>query len=76
MDIKTLKKAGLAQEDLLIAFNTIIRPTLEYAAPTFHSMLMKEMSEEIENIQKRSCKIIFGWDCKFRSLVVLKELSY
>ena len=28
-----------------------------------------EMGEELESIQKRACKLIFGWDVKYRELV-------
>ena len=54
---------------MLKCFNTLIRPTLEYAAPTFHPMLTGEMEEEIERIQKRACRIIFGWEKEYGDLV-------
>ena len=67
--LRHLKKSGMEQSDLLKIFETIIRPTLEYASPTYHPMLNKEMSDQIENIQRRACKIIFGWDSNYSTLL-------
>ena len=67
--LRNVKRAGMQPTDLLKIFNTCIRPCLEYVAPVFHPMLTKEMSNEIENIQKRACKIIFGWNSSYSRLV-------
>ena len=50
-------------------FNVIIRLVLEYAAPTFHSMLSNEQTSAIERVQKQATKIIFGWDCEYQDLI-------
>ena len=63
------KKAGMGKVDLLKIFNVFIRPILEFAAPTFHPMLNNTMKDEIELIQKRACKMIFGWDSSYDVLV-------
>ena len=52
--LRHVKRAGLGQSDLLRTFNTLIRPTLEYAAPTYHPMLTAELRDRIEYIQKLS----------------------
>ena len=67
--LRHVKKAGMGESDLLKIFNSIIRPTLEYAVPTFHPMLTAELSDMIEAIQKRACKIIYGWDSDYDVLV-------
>ena len=67
--LRHLKRAGMSSADLLKVFNCIIRPVLEYAASTYHSMLTIEQSTEIERVQKRACKLIFGWDSSYNSLV-------
>ena len=64
-----MKRAGIQANDLLKIFNTCIRPSLEYVAPTFPSMLTKEQTEKIENVQKRASKIIFGWNADYNELV-------
>ena len=67
--LRHVKKAGLGEEDLLRTFNTLVRPSLEYAAPTFHPMLNAEMSITIEQIQKRASKLIFGWDSSYETII-------
>ena len=67
--LRHVKKAGLKQSDLLKTFNSVIRPTLEYAAPTFHPMLTLEQRDKIEQVQKRASKIIFGWDSNYDELI-------
>ena len=37
--------------------------------PTYGPMLTKEMSDELESIQKRACKLIFGWDSSYKELL-------
>ena len=67
--LRHLKRAGLEVDDMLKLFNTIIRPTVEFAAPTYHPMLNVKMTKEIEGIQKRASKIIFGWDSSYADLI-------
>ena len=73
--LRNVKRAGMGESDMLKIFNTCIRPTLDYLAPTFHSMLTKEMSEEIERIQKRACKMIFGWNSSYSDLVKNEKIE-
>ena len=67
-----MKRAWLGESDLLRTFNTVIRPTLEYAVPTYHPMLTAELRDQIESTQKRTSKLIFGWD--HRARVALERL--
>ena len=67
--LRHVKKSGFGTEDLLKVFNTIVRSTLEYAVPTYHPMLTGELRDSIERIQKQACKIIFGWDSDYDTLV-------
>ena len=67
--LRHVKRAGLGEEYLLRTFNTIVRPTLEYAAPTFHPMLNAELTDKIERIQKRASKLIFGWDSDYDEVI-------
>ena len=67
--LRHCKKAGLCKDDLLNVFNVFIRPLLEYAAPTFHPMLNGYLKDQIEQIQKRACKMIFGWQSSYDQLV-------
>ena len=73
--LRHVKAAGLCQSDLLKIYQTVIRPTLEYAVPTYHPMLTKEMCEEIESVQRRACKLIFGWDSNYDKLLEDKKIE-
>ena len=66
--LRHCKKAGLSKDDLLKVFYVFIRPLLEYAAPTFHPMLNNYLRDQIEQIQKRACKLVFGWDSSYDKL--------
>ena len=46
-----------------------MRPTLEYAVPTYHPMLSAELSDRIESIQKRASKMIFGWGSSYDQII-------
>ena len=65
----SVKRAGLGEEDLLRTWNTMIRPTLEYAVPTYHPMLTAEMRDQIESVQKRASKMIFGWHTHYDEII-------
>ena len=67
--LRHLKQAGLGCDGLLKIFNYVIRPTLEYACPTFHPMLSTGMRDKIEYTQKRASKLIFGWNSNYDELV-------
>ncbi len=53
----TAKKADLPCDVLVQVYLTFIRPVLEYASPVWGG-LPKGLSEELERIQKRCCRII------------------
>ena len=57
--IRLLKRAGIAHDDIVLVFFSIIRSVLEYGAEVWHPGLNKKQTEKIEYIQKRVMKIIF-----------------
>ena len=66
----------MEEVDLLTIFNTVIRPTLEYAVPTYHPMMLKqEMAEDFEQIQKRASKIIFGWNSHYKDIIAAGKME-
>ena len=56
-----LKRSGVGIEDLKCIYCSVIRPLLEYACPVWHSSITKLQSQDIENIQKRVLRTIYGW---------------
>ena len=58
--LRFLKRAGLTQADLIFLYKSILRPSIEFAAVVYHSLLTKTQSQNIERMQMRAMKVIFG----------------
>ena len=58
--LSKLKQFGLTEEELLTAWNVVLRPITEYAAPLWHSGLTAAESNRLENLQKRAIGFILG----------------
>ena len=58
--INKFKNVGLQKEELLTAWQSILRPITEYAVPLWHPGLTEYDSERIEMLQKRALAIILG----------------
>ncbi len=55
-----LKRSGVSQQDLVKLYKSMIRSVTEYAAPVWHSSLPVYLSKEIERIQRRALRTIYG----------------
>jgi hypothetical protein len=60
--LKLLKRAGISSDDLLYYYKSVIRPVTEYACFVWHSCLTKDQSAQLETIQRRAVRLIFGKD--------------
>jgi hypothetical protein len=49
-------------DDLLYYYQSVVRPVAEYACVVWHTSLTKGQTKQLENIQRRAIKIIFGND--------------
>ena len=58
--LSRLRKKGLSTDRLLRAYKCLIRPTVEYASPAWHSLLSAEQSDRIERQQIQALKNIYG----------------
>ena len=58
--MRHLKMAGMTRSKLLFIYKATVRPTVEFASNTFHCMLSKQQAAELERLQLRAMKIIFG----------------
>ena len=56
--LRCLKRSGLSSSELVTIFITMIRSVLEYACPVWSTCLTKELSDDLESIQERACRII------------------
>ena len=53
-----LKRANVPFADIISFYRTCIRPILKYCAPVFHHGLPAYLSDDLENIQRRTLSII------------------
>ena len=61
----TLKRFGFNTHELIMLINVYrgyIRPITEYADVIWHSSLTLKQSQTLESIQRRTCKIMFGFE--------------
>ena len=58
--LSRLRKKGLPEQDLIRAYKCLIRPTMEYASPAWHSMLSATQAADLERQQSQSLRNIFG----------------
>ena len=60
--LSTLRQFNADQDDLRAIYISFIRPTLEYCSQLWHPGLTKQLSDDIERVQKRACRMIIGHD--------------
>ena len=64
--VRHLKAAGVPNEDIIKVYTATIRSSIEYASAVYHTMLTTSQSEEIERMQRRCLKIIYGFRVSYR----------
>ena len=67
--LRHLKRSRMRQENLLQVYKAVVRPVLDFAAVAYHSILTKRQAEEIERLQLRSMKIVFGDTVSYRTVI-------
>ena len=55
--------------DLLKLYCSLVRSSLEYSSVTYSSMLTQYQSNQLENIQKRCLRCMFGWTKSYAELL-------
>ena len=73
--LRQLKRSGMGQLDLLCVYKSVLRPVIEFACVTYGPMLTREMSEEIEKLQLRVMKIIYGVTVSYGTVLRETELE-
>ena len=72
--IRHLKRAGLKNNVLVKVYCSMLRPLLEYSGNVFISMLTCKQNLMLENCQRKTLKIIFGYDWKYEELLEFSGL--
>jgi hypothetical protein len=73
--VRNLMKAGWNKHDVCKLYKTVVLSTLEYLSPVYHSLLSVAQEKQLENMQKKSLKMIFGWDLQYEDLLVAAGLE-
>jgi hypothetical protein len=68
--VRLLKRAGVADTDLVTFYSTCVRTVLEYACPAWFYSTTEYLREQIESIQRRIMRIIFP-DTSYRDALYL-----
>ncbi len=81
--LKMLKRFGFTKDELITVYKGYIRPLLEYADVAWHSSLTIKQAKSIEQVQRRACRIVLGFnftsyssalgDCGIDSLATRRE---
>ena len=66
---------GLTEEKLVRTYKTLIRPSVEYVAPAWHSMLTAAQASTIEQQQILALKNIFGYNLSAKKLRSKTEIN-
>lgn len=56
--LRTLKKNGVSEENLVLLYTCKIRSAVTYAAPAWFPIIGVTLREKIERLQKRACKFM------------------
>ena len=48
---------------------SVIRSCLEYSSPVYHSQLNQHQKNQLEKVQKRSLRLIYGYDKTYEDLL-------
>ena len=67
--MRHLKRSGMEREDLLSIYKSVMRPTIDFASVSYNSLLTKEQSLNIERLQMKSMKIIYGENVAYSTVI-------
>ena len=68
-------RSGITKERLRDIYCAVTRSILEYSSNVYHSQLNKSQSKQLERIQKRCLKAIYGYDYNYEELLRLANLD-
>ena len=73
--LRHLKRSGMSPSDLLFIYLSILRPVLDFAAPTYHSLLTATQTETLEALQRKALKIVYGNDLSYRESLAVANIT-
>ena len=73
--LRHLKKSGMTTSDLLFVFTTMLRPVLDFAVPTYHPLLSIGQSRNIEALQKKALRVVYGPNQRYEEALAIANLT-
>ena len=64
-----LKSAKMTEDELLQVYSTVVHPSVEFCAASYHSMLTIGQAQRLENLQKKTLKMIYGYHLSYDQLL-------
>ena len=72
---RKLRAASMAKADLLTTYKAVLRPIIEFASPTYGPMLNSKISIEVEQLQLRAMKIVYGNTVSYGTVLEMTNLE-
>ena len=72
--VRHLVQSGVPSADVVSVYASVIRPVIEYVTPAFASLLTKGQCYELEKMQQRVLKTIFGFQKTYREAMEIAGL--
>ena len=66
--LRHLKHNGFTEKELAIVYRTIILPVLDYWCVVYHPMITDKQDQQIERLQARALKNIYGYKMKYSDM--------
>ena len=65
----------MTTSDLLFVFTTMLRPVLDFAVPTYHPLLSIGQSRNIEALQKKALRVVYGPNLRYEEALAIANLT-
>ena len=73
--LRKLKRTGMSQPDLLVTYTSVLRPIIEFASPTYGPMLSADMANQLERLQLKAMKIVYGDTISYGTVLEMTTLE-
>ena len=65
----------MTSSDLLFVYITMLRGVLDFAVPAYHSLLTVTQSAEIESLQRKALRIVYGPEISYQEALAISNLT-
>ena len=73
--LRHLSNSGMSKDDLKKIYISTLRPVLDFVSPTYHPLLTQQQSAQLEALQKRAAKIIYGFERSYDDVITSGDLE-